>query len=271
MHSELFRPLGMASSGLISDLDSVNASRHYSITNGSTRQIEPGPVFSTRLMGPWGAIRCSIEDLLAFGRAHVDESMAYANPNILEALREVHSSTAIPAWLDGWCLGWAYYNWKGGPVWGWEGLESFGTGHRAMLRILPQQRGVIALLANTNSGRSLYRSLFPLLLDRYFGVEMPGIELSRPKAPAEQLSYYAGTFGLSQFRAIVENQGDRLMIMMPGEQIDVIRVGEGWFLKNPDDPDYAQAFTFKDFSPEGHPQVVYYFLEALPRLEIDTE
>ena len=63
----------------------------------------------------------------------------------------------IHGWLDAWCLGWARFDWDGGPVWGWDGLIE---GQRAILRLLPEHRGAVVLLTNGSTGRALYRSLF---------------------------------------------------------------------------------------------------------------
>ena len=40
----------------------------------------------------------------------------------LPRLRAVHAEVSIYGWLDSWCLGWARFDWEGGPVWGWDGL-----------------------------------------------------------------------------------------------------------------------------------------------------
>ncbi len=50
----------------------------------------------------------------------------------LAPLREVQADIAIHGWLDAWCLGWARFDWEGGPVWGWDGLID---GERSVLRI----------------------------------------------------------------------------------------------------------------------------------------
>jgi hypothetical protein len=62
----------------------------------------------------------------------------------------------------------------GGPVWGWDGLID---GQRSILRLLPEQRSSIAVLTNFGTGRAMYRSTFPDLMDAYFGVRMPALRL----------------------------------------------------------------------------------------------
>ena len=67
-------------------------------------------------------------------------------------------------------------------MWGWDGLIS---GSRAILRLVPGQRGAVVLLTNGSTGRALYRSLFPILMEAWFGVGMPALRLEpSPGGPA---------------------------------------------------------------------------------------
>lgn len=263
MRAELFEPLGMRSTDWSAQLDPSTMASHYVIEEGGRCRRDPDPAFFRRFMGPPAGIGCTINDLLAFGRSHVDENVGYADPSVLAAMRERHATAAIPTYLDGWCLGWAILDWKGGPVWGWEGILS---GHRAVLRLLPEHQGAVALLSNTSSGRALYRSLFPVLLERYFEVEMPSLAVSIAAMSPDDLSRYTGTFGWPQMSVVVESRSDHLEIQMPEGLVTAYPFGEGWFLKDPDDPDYGEAFTFRDFDSGGRPALLYYFLTALPRM-----
>jgi CubicO group peptidase (beta-lactamase class C family) len=262
MRSELFEPLAMSSTAWSPELDPATWSDHYSIEGGKRTRIDQDPEFEVRFVGPAGGIRTTIDDLLTFGRAHVDRTGSYCDPSHLAALRERQTAVAVPSYLDGWCLGWGFFDWEGGPVWGWEGIA---TGHRAMLRLLPDQRGAIAQVANTTSGRGLYRSLFPGILDRYFGVEMPPVIPMRALVAADKLSRFEGTYGWPGLSVDVEAQEGHIVVRMPDETIDAVPVGDAWFLKDPDDPDHRVAFTFKNFDADGRAQLMYSFLHAFPR------
>ncbi len=263
MRSELFEPLEMSSTAWGPELDAAAVAAPYSVKEGKRTRIDPDPDFEQLLNGPAGGVRTTIEDLLAFGRAHVDPAENYCGRASLAALRERQSTIAIPSFLDGWCLGWGSFDWKGGPVWGWEGIL---PGHRAMLRILPEHGGVIAQLANTSSGRALYRSLFPVLLDRCFGVEMPNVTSTPVEISSDELSRFEGSYGWPGTRVVVEARGDRLTLQGPNQTVDAFAVGDAWFLQDPNDPDQV-GFTFTSFDVRGRPELLYVFLSALPRCD----
>jgi hypothetical protein len=103
----------------------------------------------------------------------------------LAVLRSPSAEVRICAWLDAWCLGWARFDWDGGPVWGWDGLIS---GSRAILRLVPRQRGAVVLLTNGSTGRALYRSLFPILMEAWFAIGMPALRLEPAPSAAGDLA-----------------------------------------------------------------------------------
>src|SRR5687767_4783172 len=103
----------------------------------------------------------------------------------LARMRATEVEVRIHAWLDAWGLGWARFDWDGGPVWGWDGLIA---GQRSVLRMVPERRGAIVLLTNSGTGRALYRSVFPDLMREYFGVDMPALRLDPSPGAAGDLS-----------------------------------------------------------------------------------
>ena len=109
----------------------------------------------------------TVTDLLRFAALHLEDPS-------LAALRAVHAEVSIHGWLDSWCLGWARFDWEGGPVWGWDGVVS---GERSVLRILPDHRAAVVLMTNASTGRAMYRSLFAELMDSLFGIRVPPLRL----------------------------------------------------------------------------------------------
>ncbi len=93
----------------------------------------------------------------------------------LAALRDVHADVAIHGWFDAWCLGWAWFDWDGGQVWGWDGLIN---GERSVLRIVPEHHAAVVLLTNSSNGRAMYRSLFTELMPSAFGITVPPLRLA---------------------------------------------------------------------------------------------
>jgi hypothetical protein len=182
---------------------------------------------------------------------------------ILAPLREVHADTAIHAWLDAWCLGWARFDWDGGPVWGWDGLID---GERSVLRLLPRERAAVVLLTNSNTGRAMYRTLLTDLMDTAFGIGVPPLRREPMPGAAGAMSRFAGVYEWPDRRVEVAATTDGLRIATADGEAEALPVGERTFLVDPADPD-APTLTFGAFDAAGRPHVLYEMLWGLPRAE----
>ena len=123
MRAQLFAPLVMEQTTFTSSpvAEPRAVGQRPTPTNGAV-PVEP---WSPRSHGPAGSTLLStLGDLLRFARCHLEDPS-------LAVMRAAHAQIRICAWLDAWCLGWARFDWDGGPVWGWDGLIS---GSRAILR-----------------------------------------------------------------------------------------------------------------------------------------
>ena len=101
----------------------------HEVTADGPVPVEP---LTARAYGPAGTSTVStVTDLLRFAGMHLEDPS-------LAPLRAVHAEVSIYGWLDSWCLGWARFDWEGGPVWGWDGLIN---GERSVLRIVPRTAG----------------------------------------------------------------------------------------------------------------------------------
>ena len=99
--------------------------------------VEP---LAARAYGPAGASAVStVTDLLRFAALHLEDSS-------LAGLRAVQADVSIHGWLDPWCLGWAWFDWEGGQVWGWDSVVN---GERSVLRIVPEQQAAVVLMTNS--------------------------------------------------------------------------------------------------------------------------
>ena len=154
------------------------ASGHEVTAEGAV-PVEP---LRARSYGPAGANAVStVTDLLRFAALHLDDPT-------LAVLRAVHGQVSIHAWLDSWCLGWARFDWAGGPVWGWDGVI---RGERSVLRILPEHRAAVVLMTNAGTGRATYRSLFAELMESAFEITVPPLNLDASPGAAGDLSRFA--------------------------------------------------------------------------------
>jgi CubicO group peptidase (beta-lactamase class C family) len=142
MRANLLAPLAMSQTTFATWPVAEPRASGYDVSADGRMPAEP---WAPRSLGPAGSTLLStVSDLLRLAVAHLDDPS-------LAPLRATHTEIRIHAWLDAWCLGWARFDWEGGPVWGWDGLVS---GHRSILRILPQRRAAVVLLTNGSTGRA---------------------------------------------------------------------------------------------------------------------
>ncbi len=231
--------------------DPLRASGHTTTPDG------PVPVdkLRSRAYAPAGlATGTTATDLLRLASIHLDDHR-------LTALRTVQAHVPIHGWLDDWCLGWARFDWPGGPVWGWDGLV---TGERAVLRILPVQAAAVAFLSNSDTGRALYRAVFTEVMAAEFGIRVPPLRLTPDPDAVAHLARYAGVYAWPDRRVEVTARADHLLIT-DADQTRVARpVDDRTFLIDAADPDNPTV-TFTDFDEAGRPHVLYLMLWALPR------
>jgi CubicO group peptidase (beta-lactamase class C family) len=217
---------------------------------------QPAATWAPRTLGPAGSTLLSTAaDLLRFAERHLDDPA-------LEQLRVPHAEISLYGWLDAWCLGWARFDWAGGPVWGWDGVM---PEQRAVLRLLPDARGAVALLTSSDAGRALYRSLFPELLAG-FGVRMTEPRLEPDPRAAGDLSRFEGGYAWPDRRWEVTATDTGLVLDGPEGVLDAVAIDDSTFLTDPNDPD-TPTVTFAGFDGTGRPRVLYRMIWGLPRVE----
>jgi CubicO group peptidase (beta-lactamase class C family) len=212
----------------------------------------------SRAYGPAGAsVISTVTDLLRFAALHLESSS-------LAALRAVQDKTAIYSWLDSWCLGWAWFNWRGGQVWGWDSVVN---GERSVLRIVPDQKAAVVLMTNSSTGRAMYRSLFADLMESWFGISVPPLRLVASPGTGGDPSRFAGIYAWPDRRVEVTASGARLFIKEEGDETELHPLDERTFLVDRMDPDNPTV-TFGGFDASGRPRVLYSMLWGLPRLDV---
>jgi CubicO group peptidase (beta-lactamase class C family) len=226
----------------------------HEVTADGPVPVEP---LVARAYGPAGtSVVSTVTDLLRFAALHLENSS-------LASLRAVHAEVSIYGWLDSWCLGWAWFDWKGGQVWGWDGLVN---GERSVLRIVPEQQGAVALMTNSSTGRAMYRSLFADLMGSLFGISVPPLRLDASPGAAGNLSRFAGVYAWPDRQVEVTATGSGLFIKGEHDETEALPLDEGTFLVDPVDPDNPTV-TFGAFDAAGRPRVLYLMLWGLPRLD----
>ena len=251
MREQLFEPL---------ELDETTFAPAEGLSCASGHDVVDGEVvrsasWTPRALAPAGSTLLStVTDLVRFAAAHV-ETPSFA------ALRHDSQEIGIHGWLDAWCLGFARFDWEGGPVWGWDGLIS---GQRSVLRLVPELRGAVVLLTNSARGRALYRSLLPAVMGAWFGVRMPTLELRAFDCAAGDLSRFEGVYAWPDRHWDVTARASSLALTSDDRTFDGLPIDERTFLIDADDPD-TPTVTFAAFGDDGRPGVLYDMLWGLPR------
>jgi CubicO group peptidase (beta-lactamase class C family) len=253
MRRHLFDRAGMTETAFVTGGVPERRARGHEITADGPVPVEP---LTARAYGPAGtSVVSTVTDLLRFAAVHLgDPSLA--------VLRAVHAEVPIYGWLDSWCLGWARFDWSGGPVWGWDGLIN---GERSVLRIVPGQQAAVVLMTNSSTGRAMYRSLFAELMGSMFGISVPPLRLDPSPGAAGDLSRFAGVYAWPDRQADVTATADGLLISSEDGQTEALPLDERTFLVDAADPDNP-AVTFGAFDTAGRPRVLYDMLWGLPRL-----
>jgi CubicO group peptidase (beta-lactamase class C family) len=253
MRAQLLAPLAMHQTTFTSSPVAEPRAVGHRLTPDGPVPVEP---WTPRSHGPAGSTLLStLGDLLRFARRHL------ADPS-LAVLRSPHAEVRIRAWLDAWCLGWARFDWDGGQVWGWDGLIS---GSRAILRIMPEHRGAVVLLTNGSTGRALYRSLFPILMQAWFGIAMPALRLDSSPGAAGDLARFAGVYAWPDLRWEVTARDTHLLMQGDGGAVEALPLDDCTFVVDANDPD-TPTVTFGGFGASGRPAVLYQMLWGLPRV-----
>ena len=254
MRRHLFDPAGMSETAFVIGGASERRAMGHEVTADGL--VPAGPL-TARAYGPAGTtVVTTVSDLLRFAALHLrDPSLA--------SLRVVHAEVPICGWLDSWCLGWARFGWDGGRVWGWDGLVN---GERSFLRIVPGQQAAVVLMANSSTGRAMYRSLFADLMPSLCGISVPPLRLDPSPGAAGDLARFAGIYAWPDRQVEVTATADGLMISSADGPTKALPLNERTFLTDPADPDNP-AVTFGAFDAAGRPRVLYDMLWGLPRAD----
>jgi len=252
MQINLFSPAGMDDTTFVTKPVAEPRASGHEISAEGLVPVEP---LASRAFAPAGtSVLSTVTDMLRFAVLHLEDPS-------LAPLRIAQAEIRIPAWLDAWCLGWARFDWDGGPVWGWDGLMA---GQRSVLRLMPEQDGAVVLMTNSDTGRAMYRSLFAELLKPLFGINMPPLQLEPSPGASEDLSRFSGVYAWPDRRWEVTATDAGLVMSGPLGTIEAFPVDDRSFLVDAKDPDNPMM-TFGAFDANGRPGVLYQMLWGLPR------
>jgi CubicO group peptidase (beta-lactamase class C family) len=253
MRRQLFDRAGMSETAFVTGGVTQWRARGHEVAADGLVPVEP---LTARAYGPAGTSAVTtVTDLLRFAALHLQDPS-------LASLRAVHAEVPIYGWLDSWCLGWAWFDWQGGQVWGWDGVVK---GERSVLRIVPERQAAVVLMTNSSAGRAMYRSLFADLMASLCGISVPPLRLHASPGAAGDLSRFAGVYSWPDRQVEVSATANGLLISSGTGQTEALPLDERSFLTDPADPD-SPAVTFGAFDAAGRPGVLYDMLWGLTRL-----
>jgi hypothetical protein len=129
---------------------------------------------------------------------------------------------------------------------------------------VPDSGGAAVLLTNCGTGRALYRSIFPRVMEAWFGVHVPPLRLEPSEGAAGDLSRFAGVYAWADRRWDVSAADSCLVLESDGRSVEGLPLDERTFLVDLGDPD-TPTMTFGGFDDDGRPGVLYEMLWGLPR------
>ena len=141
-----------------------------------TQEITVAPQWSLpRALGPAGLVNCSVGDLLAFGRMHLEDGRApdgtqVLSPDTVRLMREPQAPCPEPRLADHWGLGWMLNTWGERQVVGHHGNT---LGQSAYFQMVPDRKVAVALLTNLTGGGKQAEHLLRTVLSELADVRMP--------------------------------------------------------------------------------------------------
>jgi CubicO group peptidase (beta-lactamase class C family) len=205
----LLKPLGLRTSFVVSPDRPYRGVTGHSVSRAHA-SVRPVAQTLSLAEAPIGGVAASAGELLAFGRAHLDEGRDPATSNLLDmsALRQMRHAVvdAEPFGLaDGWGLGLALFHGRHTEWWGHDGAAD---GICCYLRVNPETGCVIALTTNANTGPDLWAALSA----EFSGLDLPaphsGAQPAREEPeplPLECLGTY--TNGQTEYLVVLRNDG----------------------------------------------------------------
>lgn len=210
-------PLGVPSRFVVGDRVPADLVSGHSVRRGSCRPVAQS---LTAAEAAVGALACSAQDLVTFGRGLV------AADGLLEPSLRDELCTSVPGadpfgLADGWGLGLAWYG-PGGTV----GHDGNGDGTSCHFRVDPATGTAVALTANANTGFAVWRELAPLLpgagipIDDYDPLAVAGSPVTAPDE-------CAGEYANGDLEYTVAREGNHLRLTVDGEPFADLTVHSG--------------------------------------------
>jgi CubicO group peptidase (beta-lactamase class C family) len=264
MRDRLFDPLGLTStSSFHEQVDQDRAATGYLVRSLEEGAFASPVAYLPRSYGPGGNISSTAREVIAMAHVFLNEGNA-ANGNRIVSARSIRemmqSRVPIPdPYMFGpeWALGLIVCDWHGETVYAHDGST---IGQSARLRILPDSKIAIAMLANGAPRDSLLKKVFNGILTDLGAVTIPDFPKPDPTLRLD-LSRYEGTYERPGTRYEVEAEGEKLYLTYVLDPMharvlgkpdrlkyELLPISETHFLMPSDDPlEDTQTVAIYDF------------------------
>ncbi|HZU73690.1 MAG TPA: serine hydrolase domain-containing protein [Acidimicrobiales bacterium] len=276
----LFEPMGLERTFFFPEDVMVHAFAvgHLPQEPGKAPMVSPRWAFSRAAHPAGGNITTSTDELLAFGRLHLEGGMAANGTRILSeestlAMQEPVAVCPEPELLgDHWGLGWFLHTRRGPVVVGHDGNT---IGQTAGLRLVPEHNVALAMLTNLSGQNRAFSEVTRELLDPWLGTHTPAKAVATGQAPAHDR--LVGTYekfgarivvqardgvlhaGLQSTDTTDDEQGGRLRPLQATDEADTL-------LMHLEEIGEDMAITFMLPDGAGHPQFAHMGARAYPRV-----
>ncbi|WP_338760091.1 serine hydrolase domain-containing protein [Nocardia vulneris] len=187
------------------------------VVDSETGATRPTPRFQLDSgNGPAGTtLWCDIRAMIGFARMHLTGGRAPGGGAVLSEAAVAAMQTPqveIPAGMgvDHWGLGWYLVGSGKELVLGHTGGNA---GQHAMLSVLPNQDGAIAVLTNSTTGVYFCARLTAMLLEECFGVISPAPAVPESSASATDLGRFVGTYVADEGHVVVTEKDNVLRLV----------------------------------------------------------
>jgi CubicO group peptidase (beta-lactamase class C family) len=209
----ILKPLGMRESGTLPE-DAIlhRAAVGHFPNPDATQPPIPTPIWMLpHSNAPAGSSAwATARDLTLFGRAFLDSpAVALLEPPTIASMWEKQADTSNAYNAVTQALGFILFGWGGRQVLGHDG----GTiGQVSFVRVLPDERLVVALFTNGGLGGLFYRDLYDRIFREFAGVSMPEPPQVDPAITVNAIRF-AGTYRTLSSRVTVEpSEGNALRV-----------------------------------------------------------
>jgi len=276
LRERLLDPLGLAHTATLPE-EVLRFRAAMGHTGEPGEEPVPARVWSLpRSAGPAGGICASAADVVRFARAHLDGGVGQDGTRVLgseQVAAMLRPEVEVPnRWRDAahWGLGWALYDWEGGPIFGHSGAT---IGQYAHLVVAPEANVVVVLLTNGGAAGKLHGALTGELLAELAGVTMP--QFGAPDVPpVVDFTAHLGVYrsaGL-EFRLTDHDGGlrmrytwlDELADLLPPQVLDFVPVTDSLFAGRSHEEDDWLPMVFYSLA-DGSPYL-HFAGRAVPRV-----